>query len=557
MEEINKKIENFVDLNKEIIQKGIIDFNILTQFDYILGDKYLEDPKKVLKKFREILKKNIKIINIPETIKKEQDKIKKIYSMRGQAEQFYEIHPFFYDKAKIFYEWDSENKKYNMCDEIDLLNKINESLGIETIDSKLKNEIIESLKQIGRKNEPLKPEDSWVQFKEKIYDGKTGEFLFEANPEYNFKNPIDWNLGEDDSLEVIDKLFIDWVGEEHKQELYEFLAYCMTGDKFLQRMFALCGGGSNGKGTFIKLAQKFLGKDNCISSEIRALSENQFEPAVLHGKLLCIMGEVSSSDLKNTNMIKKIAGEDTISFQFKGKMPFTDKNTATCVCLTNSLPTTPDKSIGFYRKWHIIDFPNQFKGIETNLIASIKESEFKNLAKKCLNILSDLYKNKRLSNEGSFEDRIKKYEERSNPVIRFIEENCEENPGDMLPLREFTTICNEFLKKNHLRILNVMQIGKILREEGYTIGPRIINNFSIVVIVNLRFIKGTTKTIQELSQNTRKETGKVMDSFDDCNGDILSKFVEISPKNKELIDFYRNNGISDEKILKVLKSEEI
>ncbi|GAH99231.1 unnamed protein product, partial [marine sediment metagenome] len=47
------------------------------------------------------------------------------------------------------------------------------------------------------------------------------------------------------------------------------------------RLIALCGGGSNGKGTFIKLKYKFLGEGNYVSSEIKSLSEDRFEPAVL------------------------------------------------------------------------------------------------------------------------------------------------------------------------------------------------------------------------------------------------------------------------------------
>jgi hypothetical protein len=34
------------------------------------------------------------------------------------------------------------------------------------------------------------------------------------------------------------------------------------------------------------------------------------------------MGEVSYDDLRNTNMLKKLGGEDKISFQFKNKTPF-------------------------------------------------------------------------------------------------------------------------------------------------------------------------------------------------------------------------------------------
>ena len=47
-------------------------------------------------------------------------------------------------------------------------------------------------------------------------------------------------------------------------------------------------------------------------------------------------------------------------------------------------------------------------------------------------------------NEGDFDERARRYEQRSNPVMHFIEENCEELPGAMIPIRDFTNFCNEY-----------------------------------------------------------------------------------------------------------------
>ena len=355
--------------------------------------------------------------------------------------------------------------------------------------------------------------------KDKIYNGRTSEFLFFASPEYLIKNPIPHNLGSNDETPLIDKLFLDWVGEEEKIRLYELFSYSISPDRFMQRIFAFVGGGSNGKGTCINnLLVKFIGKDNIVSSEMKEIAENQFETATLFGKLVCIMGEVSYDDLKNTNQLKKIAGEDLLRFCFKGKTPFTDENTALGICLTNSLPTTPDKSLGFYRKWNIIDFPNQFVEIKENLISKISEEEFENLAKKCLRILGELYKNQRFTNEGDFDERIKRYEERSNPVLRFVDEYCEEVEGENIILREFTNQCNEYLKSKHLRVLTAQQIGKILRNEGFLVGNRKIFEVSSVVILNLKFKNYRNyRNYQNSVLDLHKETIEKFDSSDSYN----------------------------------------
>lgn len=409
-----------------------------------------------------------------------------VFTRRGQAEKFWEVQPFFYDKSKMFWLWDVKDFKWVLSDEVDFCNRIYETLRIDTINSKSKGEIIESFKQVGREHMPKDAPKSWVQFKNTIYDLKTGQ-VFEATPEYFVTNPLPWKVGDSEETPTIDKLFKEWVGEENKQMLYEIIAYNVTPDKFMQRLFALVGGGMNGKGTFVKLNYKFLGDENVVTSEIKALSENQFEPAVLFRKLLCVMGEVSHDDLKNTNMLKKLGGEDKISFQFKQKMPFTADNTATCMCLTNSLPNTPDKTIGFYRKWHIIDFPNQFTQIKENPISKIPEKEFENLARKCIMILTELYSNPFFTNEGDFNERIKRYEERSNPLMSFIEERCEEDSDDSTPLREFVNEANNYFKEKQLRIMTVKKIGKALRDEGFEIDSRKKDEHkSAKVILNLK-----------------------------------------------------------------------
>jgi hypothetical protein len=46
--------------------------------------------------------------------------------------------------------------------------------------------------------------------------------------------------------------------------------------------------------------------------------------------------------------------------EFKGKNSSDFHNYAKPIITCNVLPETPDKSGGFYRRWCIVDFPNQF-----------------------------------------------------------------------------------------------------------------------------------------------------------------------------------------------------
>ena len=411
------------------------------------------------------------------------DKIKiekaDIFSRRGQAETFHKENPFYYDEAGLFWMWDAREKKYARNDEVALLNSINDKLNIDTISSRSKVEIVNALRQVGRLHKPKTIPKHCIQFKSKIVDVKTGE-EFDATHEFFATNPIPWELGDSEDTPTIDKYFREWVFKEGVQEesyvqtLYEIIAFASTNDQFMQRLIALCGLGLNGKGTYLKILSKFIGDDNICTSELKQLVNNNFETSALYKKLVCIMGEVDAYDLQNTNLLKKLSGEDKIRYEFKGKTPFSEESGTTCIMATNSLPVTPDHSLGFYRRWLVVDFPNQFK-VGKDVLGDIPDQEFKNLARKVIRILKGMYQCPAFTNEGDMPTRIKKYEERSNPIMRFIEDCCVENPEGHTTLKYFSAVFNRYLQEHRLRTMTIRAISTALRKEGFDVkGKRII-----------------------------------------------------------------------------------
>lgn len=425
-----------------------------------------------------------------------------IFSRRGQAEEFIKRQPVYYDPSGLWWLWENSEHKWVLVDDIDVLNKVFENMNLDTINSKARTEILNSLKQIGRLNKPKEPKNTWLQFKNKIVDIETGE-EFDASPEYLITNPIPWELGKSTKTPIIDRLLGEWLIDGENQDVSyiktgkEIIAYSACKEQFLQTIIALTGAGSNGKGTFLKLNTNFLGRDNCCSTELKVLATRNFESSALYKKLLCQMGEVDVYDLKNTNLIKQLTGEDLIRYEFKGKTAFSEYSPTTCIIATNALPVTPDKSIGFYRRWLVVDFPHQFK-VKKDILKQIPDIEYSNLARQIVNILKELYRRGEFTNSGDFEERERRYEERSNPIQKFIDGYCEDEPGDKIRLQEFTKRLNQCLKEKHLRPMTVRQVGSALRDDGYEVGARRFkengSETSAKVILNLKF---TTETTEE------------------------------------------------------------
>jgi len=399
-----------------------------------------------------------------------------IFGRLGQAKSFHKKNPFAFDKAGLFWIWDTEEKCYKQSDKTDILNNIRKVLNVDTIESKARSEIVASLEQIGRERLPKEVPSHWIQFKKNVVDIKTGE-EFEASPDYFFTSPIPWDVGESEDTPMIDKLFKEWMIKDGIQDeswvntLQEVSAYATEDSAFMQTIIWLCGSGCNGKGCYLNFIMKFLGEKNVCASELKTLVTRNFETSGLYKKKAVVMGEVDTYDLTNTNLLKQLSGEDLIRFEFKGKTPFSQKSTTTCFIASNALPVTPDRSNGFYRRNLVIDFPNVFK-VGKDIVGNIPEIEYKNFAKKSIRLLKELHEKGYFTNGGTIEDRKVRYEERSNPIVHFITMNCTESPEDYQIFSVFLHKFQEYLKEIRLRPMSSIQTSKALKNEGYDVRAR-------------------------------------------------------------------------------------
>ncbi len=399
-------------------------------------------------------------------------KASSVFTTEGQVENFNKIQPLFYDKSGLWWLWNLNNKSWELVDEIDILNMIKDTTGEDTVSSKNRTEILNALKQEGRRNIPKPIKPTWIQFKDKIVDIVSGE-RFEATPEYFATNPIPWELNKDNFEETptIDKIFEEWVGKKYVKTLHEILAYCLLPDYPIHRLFCFIGAGMNGKSKFLELLRSFIGSKNVTSTELDTLIQSRFEVTRLHKKLVCQMGETGFNEMNKTSIIKKLTGGDLIGYEYKNKNPFEEHNYAKILISTNNLPTTTDKTLGFYRRWLIIDFPNLFSE-KKNILDDIPEEEYNCLALKSLSILKDLLKERRFHNEGSIEDRMDKYESKSDFLQKFLDEFTEESIGEYISKSEFHKKFGGWCKENRHRDMAENTLGKKMKGKNIEKGKK-------------------------------------------------------------------------------------
>ncbi len=395
-----------------------------------------------------------------------------IFSRQGQAAEFYDKQPYFFDKAGMWWFWDNDELYWKMTDETDILNLINGAIGIDTVKSNERTEIINALKQYGRKNTPLPIKPTWIQFKDEIFDISTGE-TFKPTPKYFVTNPIPYKLHPEKFMltPTIDRIFTEWVGEKYVKTLYEIISYCLLPDYPMNRLFCFIGSGMNGKSKFLEMLTKFIGQNNCTSTELDTLMTSRFEITRLHKKLVCMMGETDFNEMSKTSILKKLTGGDLIGFEYKNKNPFHDKNYAKILIATNNLPTTTDKTTGFYRRWCIIDFPNEFSE-QKDILAEIPEEEYESLTLKCCSILKDLLDVRKFHKEGTIAERKEKYESKSDFLQRFIEDFTEESYEGYITKSDFYKKFTSWSKENRHRQMSETSVGLKLKEKGFEVGKK-------------------------------------------------------------------------------------
>jgi P4 family phage/plasmid primase-like protien len=293
-------------------------------------------------------------------------------------------------------------------------------------------------------------------------------------PKMIFFNKINASYDKNSDCPKIKKFLLEIVGEEDVPILQEISGYCLIKLYFIHKAILFVGIGANGKSTFINLIKEFLGLKNCVSIPLQHLEEDKFALANLHGKLANLFADLPSRALRNTSIFKMLVGEDLIPAEkkFKDKFFFTNYSKQLFSC--NQIPKSPEDSDAFFRRWLIVNFPNQFvnskadKGLLKKLTTPEELSGFLNFA---IEGLKRLLERQDFSNTPEIEKVRDTYIRMSDSVAAFIMD-CIENSPDFFEEKKklFTSYC-DYCRENKCPIVSentfYKEIPKQVRIEDY------------------------------------------------------------------------------------------
>jgi len=215
----------------------------------------------------------------------------------------------------------------------------------------------------------------------------------------------------------------------HPQDFFkalQIIGYCLYKSSKYEKAIMLFGGGSNGKGVFIKLIEALVGLENTSHVELQDIGAERFAAADMFGKSVNTFADLKQERLCSTGMFKALVSGDSIRAQKKYGQPFSFRNYAKLIFSTNKIPESDDRSYAYYRRWVILCFDEMFEGKmkDTDLIDKLTTpEELSGLLNLALIALKQLHQ------DGGFKDvsveRVKnEYDSKANIIAAFLKEEC-------------------------------------------------------------------------------------------------------------------------------------
>jgi len=312
------------------------------------------------------------------------------------------------------------------------------------------------------------PSPNLLCFENGVLDLNTME-IQPHNPKLFFRNIIHANFNPNAKATKFLKWLEEVLPEEESRVLaQEIFGYCFYRDYPLHYIFFLVGTGRNGKGTLTRTLHDILGRESCSNIPFERLCE-RFQTTNLISKLVNI---VSEPDIKRipVETVKTLTGQDLISAEFKGKQKFVNfTNHAKLVILANRLPPINDKSVAWWERVILLEFPifldeeKRIPNIEATWLND--DEERSGIVNWAIEGLKRLLQNKRFTKSKKMAEMVEEYKRWSNPIEYFLEKQCVFLPNLWISKKELYDAYKEFCEAEGMTIVSEETFAKELRKK--------------------------------------------------------------------------------------------
>lgn len=161
-------------------------------------------------------------------------------------------------------------------------------------------------------------------------------------------------------LRFLEEVFRDDPDRDQRiRFLRQWMGYLLIADTSFQKMLFLLGRGANGKSVLCKVIEAMLGKENVSHAMLNRLGRAAVR-VEMAGKLANISPDLPVQPLKEDGYLKAFVSGDPVEAERKYSDSCTIMPYCRMMVATNTMPDTPDRSDGFFRRVIILTFNRQF-----------------------------------------------------------------------------------------------------------------------------------------------------------------------------------------------------
>ena len=271
----------------------------------------------------------------------------------------------------------------------------------------------------------------YVPFRNGFYD-PIRKRLLPIEPGHYLINQVPHDFDPAAILEtpVFDSLLQFQLPDQEARELWlQYGGTCFNRDTRAQKMMIVTGPGETGKSVQLNVITICIGPDNVAHETLQGLTE-RFNATQLFGKLANICADISSEDLKQTDVIKKITGQDQggVKHELKGKDCFFFTPFCKLLFSANEIPLNRDeKSNAFYRRLLITVMDRKPERVDRMLPDRLRE-ELPGIIHRYMEALERFYENggdyPKCARSAS---EVRRLQRSADSVIAFLDDKVQED----------------------------------------------------------------------------------------------------------------------------------
>jgi putative DNA primase/helicase len=335
------------------------------------------------------------------------------------------------------------------------------------------NEVIDKIKTSTLEGPDIFESEYLIATKNKVIDLKT-DGIHDFHPDFHLITSI--GAAYDPKAPCFNFLkFLKELGftQEQIETTFEIIGYCLWKEYNIKSLFFWVGSGNNGKSILLSIISAFLGKQNVSSVSLhRLINPNEnFASANLFNKMANFAGDIPSTLIKDTSIIKTLTGGDYLRADEKYKKPFDFMNRAKMIFAMNELPKVWDDTSAWYNRVIILEFTKSFtedSNIRTKILNECtSEQELSGILNLALTGLKQLQDRGHFIDSGSLEEKRTEYLIKSDSITAFLEYGCIFEIDYRTEKRTFYGDYEEWCKENKVRPRKYNPFCKIIkRNEG-------------------------------------------------------------------------------------------